>query len=89
MVAGESREVCSRPVDRDVGGCRMVFSQRRRRSQDSRAANCEDDRGGNGREIVEIVCSYVSDHYSYFSIVFCIILFLLASNGREGRRDGV
>lgn len=66
MMAGESREVCRSPVDRDERGGRRVFSQRRRRSHDSRAANCEEERGGRGSDIVEIVCCYVSYRYSYF-----------------------
>ena len=68
MIVGELREVCSRLVDRDGRGGRRVFSQRRRRSQDSSAANCEDERGGRGREMVEIVYFYVSYYYSYFFV---------------------
>ena len=55
MMVGGSREVCSRPMDKDGRGGSRVFSQRRRRSQDSRAANCEDERNGRGRDMVEIV----------------------------------
>ncbi len=41
-------------------GGRRVFSQRRRRSQDSRAERWEGGRAGMGRERVEMLCGTVS-----------------------------
>jgi len=49
----------------EVGGGR-VFSQRRRRSQDSRAGSWEGERGGRGRERVEMLYGIVSYVLSTF-----------------------
>ena len=54
------REVCPMAAASDGNGERSVFSHNRSLSHDSSAANCDAERTGRGRAIVEIVYLIVS-----------------------------